>query len=405
MAIYSYKGLSKSGKEIKANISADNINTAKQKVKALGVMLIEIKEQTSRKKEGQSGFSFSLGKKVSVQDLSIMTRQLATLIKAKIQIVEALSALTDQVESPTLRVVLSEVRQKVNEGASLAKALSDYPKIFNSVYVNMVEAGETSGTLDIVLVRLADFTESQLKLRNKIKGAMTYPVVMLVFGLIMIGVIFVTVIPKITKIFVSMKKKLPLQTEICIAISHFLQDYWYVVIAFIIATYYAFNRYIKTKKGEERWHRFLLNAPLIGEIVTMINVSRFCSTLATLLNSSVPILVSLKIVKNLIPNVHIKKAIDKARDNVQEGASMAVPLKQSKLFPPMVTHMITLGERSGELQPMLKIVAENYDDQVDSKLNGLTSTLEPLMMIGMGGLIGFVVFSVVVPLMEVNSMR
>ena len=404
MPIYSYKGMNRTGKEVKSSINVESIAIAKQRVKAMGIMLIDIKEQRAEGTSG-SGSLLRLGGSVPVEDLAMMTRQLATLIKAKIQIVEALAALTDQVENASLRLVLSDLRSKVNEGASLAKSLQDHPKVFNSVYINMVEAGEASGTLEIVLLRLADFTESQVKLKNKIKGAMTYPVIMAVFGFVMMNVIFIFVIPKIAKIFISMKKELPFITEVCIWISNFLVNYWWLVIVMIVTTIWAVNKYIHTKNGQSNWHALQLKLPVLGMLIKMINVSRFCSTLGTLMNSGVPILTALTIVKNLIPNVHMKDAVEKARVSVSEGASIAAPLIQSGYFPALVTHMIKLGERSGELEPMLKIISENYEDQVQSKISGLTSILEPIMMICLGTAIGFIVFAVVIPMMNMNSLR
>lgn len=404
MPIYSYKGLDRSGKEVKNTLNTESIIAAKQKIKSMGIMLIEIKEQKAEGTRGKSSF-LKMGGTVPVDDLAMMTRQLATLIRAKIQIVEALAALTDQVDNPTLRLVLSDLRQKVNEGSSLAKALQDHPKVFNSVFINMVEAGEASGTLEVVLLRLADFTESQVKLKNKVRGAMTYPVLMGVFGFVMMNVIFIFVIPQIAKIFVSMKKELPLITKICIEISNFLVNYWLPFFAAIVLTIYLVHRYINTQSGQSKWHGLQLRLPLLGTVTKMVNVSRFCSTLGTLLNSGVPILTALNIVKNLIPNVHMKDAIEKARISVSEGASLTAPLMQSGYFPTLVTHMIRLGERTGELEPMLKIISENYEDQVQSKINGLTSVLEPVMMICLGGAVGFIVFAVVIPMMNLNSLR
>lgn len=404
MPIYSYKGMDRSGKEIKNTINIDSVASAKAKIKSMGIMLIDIKEQ---KAQGTSGGSSLLrfGGSVGVEDLAMMTRQLATLIKAKIQIVEALAALVDQVENPTLRLVLADLRQKVNEGASLAKALADHPKVFNSVYINMVEAGEASGTLEIVLLRLADFSEAQVKLRNKIKGAMTYPVIMGVFGFGMMNVIFIFVIPKMAKIFTSSKKELPLITKICIGISDFLTNYWWLMIAGILAVLYLGSKYINSPRGQSQWHSLQLKLPILGMLVKMINVSRFCSTLGTLMNSGVPILTALTIVKNLIPNIHMKEAVEKARISVSEGATLTGPLVASGHFPPLVTHMIRLGEKSGELEPMLKIISENYEDQVESKIGGLTSILEPIMMIGLGGAVGFIVFAVVIPMMDLNKVN
>lgn len=401
MAIYNYKGLDKSGSEVKGTVNTEGLAAAKSRVRALGVMLTEISEQTSGSVKKNASFTF--GSAVSIDDLSLMTRQLATLLRAKIQVVEAFTALVDQTENPNLKITLSEIRQKVNEGSSLAKALGDYPKIFDNVYVNMVDAGETSGTLEVVLLKLADFTEGQLKLRNKIKSAMTYPVVMMAAGGGMIGIIFVFVIPKITKIFISMKKTLPLQTQICIWISNFLISYWWLLIIAGVLGWQAFKKWKATPAGRSKFDAVILKLPVVAEIVTMINVSRFCSTLATLLQSGVPILVSMKIVSNLISNVHMKKAIEDSRQSVSEGASLTGPLIRSELFPPMVTHMIKLGEKSGELEPMLQIVAENYEDQVNTKLSGLTSVLEPIMMVVMGLVVAFIIFSVVVPLIDLNN--
>ena len=403
MAIYIYKGLDKSGSEVKGTVNSEGMAAAKTRVRGMGIMLTEISEQTSGTMKKNANFSF--GNTVSIGDLSLMTRQLATLLRAKIQVVEAFTALVDQTDNPNLKITLSEIRQKVNEGSSLAKALSDYPKIFDNVYVNMVEAGETSGTLEVVLLKLADFTEGQVKLRNKIKSAMTYPVVMMGAGGMMIGIIFIFVIPKITKIFITMKKTLPLQTQICIWISNFLTGYWWLILILGFAGWAAFKKYIETPAGKSKWHAAILKMPIIAEIVTMINVSRFCSTLATLLQSGVPILVSMKIVSNLISNVHMKRAIEVSRTSVSEGASLTGPLVRSELFPPMVTHMIKLGEKSGELEPMLQIVAENYEDQVNTKLSGLTSVLEPIMMVMMGLVVAFIIFSVVVPLIDLNSIK
>ncbi|MCR9204552.1 MAG: type II secretion system inner membrane protein GspF [Halobacteriovoraceae bacterium] len=399
MALFNYKGLDRTGKDVKGNITSESLNQAKTKIKSMGIMLVDIKEQKSKSK----GSGFSFGDSVNVEDLSLMTRQLATLTKAKIQIVESLSALMDQTENEKLRVILSEVRGKVNEGTSLAKALGDYPKVFDNVFVNMVDAGEQSGNLELVLIKLADFTEAQNKLKNQIKSAITYPIIMVGIGLIMFGIIFTVVIPKITKIFESTKKELPWMTKVCIFISDSFVNYWWAMIGGAFLSVVLFRRYIATKKGEAWWHALLLKMPIVGELSTMINVSRFCSTLATLMNSGVPILTAMSIVKNLIANVHMAGAVEQSRVQIKEGGSMAQPLKESGYYPTMVTHMITLGEKSGELEEMLLIVSENYEDQVNNKLNGLTSVLEPIMMVGMGLAVGFVVFAVVIPMMELNS--
>jgi general secretion pathway protein F len=403
MPLYEFKGMNSAGKEVKDSVNSDSLASAKQRVRSMGIMLMEIKEKKSKQSKGS--VSFSIGSGVSVEDLAMMTRQFSTLVKAKIQIVEALNALSEQVENPTLSLVLGEVKQDVNEGSSLADALKKHSKIFDNVYVNMVGAGEASGTLEVVLLRLADFTEAQMKLKNKIKGAMLYPMIMGFFGTVMMLIIFMFVIPKITKIFISMKKELPLPTQVAIGISSFLQNYWWLALILLVGGIYFLRRYINTEKGRRKWDTMMLSLPVVGNITRMVNVSRFCSTLATLLNSGVPILTALNIVMNIIQNVVMQEAVAGAKENVSEGSSMVGPLKESGQYPAMVTHMITLGERSGELEPMLKIISENYEDQVESKLNGLTAILEPVMMVALGVAVAFIVAAVVVPMMDMNSVK
>ena len=401
MPVYAYKGITKLGKEVKSTISSDSVSQAKIQVKSKGIMLLEIKEQAV--KSNSSFLSGLTSKKVSVEELALMTRQFATLIGAKIQVVEALRALGDQVDTPMLKTVLGQVRQDVNEGSSLANSMGKHPNVFNNIYVNMVEAGEASGTLDVVLLRLAEFSESQVKLANKVKGAMTYPMLMGVMGTLGMGVIFTVVIPKMTKIFIKAKIELPTITKITVAISNFLLSYWWTLIIAAFVLYIAFMKHIKSQSGKRVWDSIVLKVPVIGKLIKMINVERLCSTLGTLLNSGVPILTALKIVKNLVPNIHLKENIEEARINVSEGGMMTTPLIESGNFPSMVTHMMSLGEQSGELEPMLDIISENYSEQVESNLAGLTALLQPIMVIFLGIAVGVIVMSVVIPMMKMGE--
>ena len=404
MPLYTYHAINSSGVQIKGSLNADSIIQAKQKIKSGQMILTKIQEQTS-----SSSKSFSLLKifksRISVEDVSLMTRQLSTLIKAKVQLVDALSALIDQTENEELQIILAQVRQSVNEGSSLAKSLKNHPKIFNHIYINMVDAGEASGRLDVVLLRLADFTEAQVRLRSKLRSAMTYPTLMAVFGFAMFNLIFILVIPRIARIFESTKKELPLQTKICIEISNFLQSYWWLVLITIVISFTLFKKYISTKSGTYQWHKIQMRLPILSGLIKMINVSRFCSTLTTLLNSGVPILASLNIVKNLISNTLMKDAIENARNDVSEGLSMAGALKANGHYPAIVTHMISIGEKTGELGPMLHIISQNYEQQLESKISGLTSILEPIMMVVIGLMTGFIVFSVIAPMMNLNSLN
>ena len=410
MAIFSYKGIDSKGKEVASTITCETEILAKQRLKAQGIKLMSLTEKkvgTSNKGGGSSNskpFSF-LQKKVSVNDLALMTRQFATLVKARIQIVESLSALINQVDNEHLKSVIADVKTRVNEGTSLGKALAQHKDVFDNVYINMVEAGEASGTLDVVLVKLAQFKESQMKLKNKISGAMMYPMLMGTAGSAVLCLIFIFVVPQFANMLKSQKKQLPLVTEYTMAVSTFLQGYWWATIIGIGVALFFFLKYIKTPHGERRWHRFLLTVPIGGNIVKMINVGRFSSTLSTLLTSGVPILSAMTIVKNLVPNVWMQDAIDKSRAAISEGSSLTGPLIESGYFPTMVTHMIKLGESSGELENMLNIISDNYQDEVDNKIAGLTSLLEPIMILIMAVVVFIVVLSVLLPMLEMMNVR
>lgn len=403
MAMYEYKALDASGKQIKGIIEADSSKTAKAKLKKNGLFLTEIHEKNLASKAKSGSGSAGLFNRVKVADVSLATRQLASLIKAKIPLVDALSALIEQTEVEKLKVIFSNIRQDVNEGSSLAKALSKHPKAFSNIFVNMVEAGESSGTLELVLLRLADFLESQVKLQGKILSALMYPALMMLAAFTLIFGIFMFVIPKIVGIFESMNKPMPLQTQILIAISNFLQNYWWFVGAASVIGFMFFLSYIKTSKGRRKWDQFKLNLPVIGPLVRMIAVARFSSTMSTLLNGGVPILTAMNIVKNVVGNTLIAEAINDAKENVTEGQSVAEPLKRSKQFPPLVIHMITIGEKTGELPQMLQNVSATYEEQVAVKIEGLTSLLEPAMIIFMGVVVGGIVASIFVPLIQLND--
>jgi len=403
MPLYDYKALSTDGKVIKGLIEADSVKNARLKLKKQGLMATDMVEKDNAKKRGRAGASL-FGNRVNQADIANMTRQLASLVKANIPLVDAISALVDQLESAGLKNVLSQVRESVNEGSSLAKALALHPNVFDNIFINMVEAGESSGTLGLVLLKLADLKEAQTRLKRKIVGGMTYPAVMLLVAVgVLIG-IFVFVIPKLEQIFVSMNKALPFTTEMLITMSRFTVTWWPAMIIGSGGAFALFIRYINTTGGREKWDRFKLNAPIFGKITRMIGVNRFASTMSTLLGSGVPILSAMSIAKNLVENVHLARAIENARSNITEGQSIAEPLKRSGEFPPLVIHMISIGEKTGELPAMLKNVADSYDEQVSTAIDAMTSLLEPAMIVFMGGTVGFIVVSVIMPLMEMSNL-
>lgn len=402
MPLYSYRGIERaSGKTIKGEVDAENSRMARLKLKKQGIYITEIEERTPETKQTKSTIGKIL-KRVKVQDLSILTTQLATLEKANIPLVEGLNALCNQLENEKLRIIISEVRDRVNEGSSLGDALAVYPKVFSNLYINMVRAGETSGTLPIVFKRLAEFLDYQVKLRSKIVGAMTYPIIMMIVGSGLIGFLFIAIVPKLVGVFTDIGQELPLVTKFVIGISNLLQSYWYVILILIALIIFLVRRWKRTEKGRFKWDTLMLKLPLAGRMTRMVNISRFTRTLSTLIGGGVPLLVSMDLVKNVVQNKVIFKAIAEARDSISEGQSIAKPLIASNQFPPMVTHMIAIGEKTGELEHMLVVVADAYDVQVETRITQLTSLLEPLMIIIMGGVVALIVVAMILPILQLQ---
>jgi general secretion pathway protein F len=302
-----------------------------------------------------------------------------------------------------MKRIVSDVRQRVNEGSSLADAMALHPKAFTTLFVNMIRAGESSGALEVVLVRLADFTESQARLRSKVVGTLTYPAAMLLIGTAILGILFTVVIPKVVKIFDETQVVLPWTTRALIATTSFIHDWWWALALLVAAAVYGVLRWRDTERGRAAWDRRVLRAPLFGPLLRQIAIGRFSRTLATLLKSGVPLLVSLDIVKNVVGNVRLAAVVDEARTAIQEGESIAAPLRRSGEFPPLVYHMVAIGERTGALEEMLTNVANAYESQVETKIGALTSLLEPIMIVGMGIAVAFIVFSILMPILQINT--
>ncbi len=407
MAVFEYKGINAGGKAVSGLVDSDSVPNAKGKLRKEGIFPTFVKEsqgEGSRSAAGGTSGISGFFSRISVQELSEMTRQLSTLVAAHIPLVEALAALVEQTENVKLKGMLSTVKDSVNEGSSLGNALEVHPKAFSALYINMVKAGEASGALDRVLLKLADFLEAQVRLKSKITTAMAYPVIMALIALIMILGLFTFIIPKITALFEGLNATLPLPTRILIGISRIISDYWFVVIALFALLYWAFQRYTHTENGRHRYHAFLLKVPVFGNLVRLIAISRFAGTLSTLLAAGVPLLNALHIVKNIVTNVILQNVIKEAASEIKEGSSLAAPLKRHGEFPPMLIHMISVGERVGNLEEMLARVSTSYDNQVESKISTLTSLLEPLIIVGMGGTIGFIVMAILLPLLNMNQL-
>jgi len=407
MALYEFNALNEAGKTVRGMREADSHKGLRSMLRKEGIFLVEVTSTATAKAAQAQSQDVDVRRffqgRVKSEDIAIATRQLATLVGAGIPLVEALTALVDQVEHPRLRRIFSQVKQRVNEGASLADALADHEKVFSNLFVNMIRAGEHSGALDIVLVRLADFTESQAKLRTKVVGALAYPAVMMIVATVIVTILFTSVIPKVTQIFADMNVVLPVYTRILIAASTFARDYWYVVLAGLTLVFVGTRAYLRTPDGKLRWHRTQLRLPVLGNLVRLLAVSRFSRTLATLLSSGVPLLVAMDIVRNIVSNLVLQGVIEKARDAIREGEPIAAPLKRSGEFPPLVYHMVAVGERSGQLEEMLKKVADTYDAQVEAKVAALTSLLEPIMIVAMGGGVAFIVASILMPILQMNT--
>lgn len=403
MALFEYKGLDKVGKNVRGTLDADNARTARARLKKDGIYVVDLKDKSrGTKKEKKKG---GHNKGVSVNDLSLMTRQLATLLKANIPLVDSLGAVAEQVENETLSEALADIKGNVNEGSPLHKSMRKYPKIFDKIYVSMCEAGEMSGTLDVILLRLAEFTESQNELNNKLKSAMMYPVLMTVFMLAMLAALFVFVIPKMVMVFESNPELvLPWYSVAVIDFSGMLVNYWHVIIASFVILGVSFKAWKSSPSGSSQWDAILLKIPVIGKLVRIVAVSRFTRTLSTLLSGGVPMLSAMQIVRNVVNNEVLATALDTARENISEGESIAGPLKKSGQFPPIVIHMINIGEKTGELENMLTQVSDAYDFQVKTEVEGLTSLLTPVMLILMGCVIGVIVFAIMIPVFEMSGL-
>jgi len=420
MPVFEYRGLTPAGKQVKGLLEADSSRALRQQLKRSGVFLTDVLAEreaagprrangtaVAQPKPSLGSRDVQLGKllrgRVNSDDVAIFTRQLSTLLHAGVTLIDALTALVDQTEKERLKRIISEVKTRVNEGSSLADGLAQHGKIFNSLYVNMVRAGEASGALDAVLARLADFTEGQAKLRQKVLGTLIYPVIMSIIGSGILALLMTVVVPKVTKIFESMKVTLPWTTRLLIFTSNVLANWWWVLFPLLAGGVVAFIRWKNGPKGRPTWDRFVLRAPVFGSLVRMLAISRFSRTLATLLRSGVPLLTAMDITKNVISNGVLSGVVENARDAIREGESIAGPLKRSGEFPPLVHHMIAIGERTGQLEEMLLNVADSYENQVSVRIGALTALMEPLIIVAMGVAVAFVAFSILMPILQLNT--
>jgi len=411
--VYEYKGFDKRGKAVGELREADSAKALRGLLRKDGIMVTQLTQSGGSGKKGKGAkkgsvlnreFKFSALQRINVDDIAVATRQLATLLQAGVPMVESMTALIDQVENSAFKNILAQIKTDVNEGLALHQGMEKHPKVYDHIFVNMVRAGESSGTLDIVLERLADFKEGQARLKSQMISAMIYPVIMLLVAMVVMAILFIVVVPRITKIFENSSAQLPWTTRILIALSDFAASYWWLILIVSVVSVVFGRRWFRTEKGKKVWDRLSLQIPVFGPLFRMVGVARFARTLGTLLSSGVSLLVSLDITKAVVNNDVLAKAIDATRDAVREGEEIAPPLKRSKQFPPMVTHMIAIGEKSGQLEDMLHRVAVSFEERSDARMKGLTALLEPVMIVGMAVGVGFVVFSIMMPILEMNTL-
>lgn len=405
MPVYEYRGVTHGNRVARGLIDADSSRAARLKLRAEGIFPTAISEGHTRGVGSETLARLRLPqiRRVSDLDLALFTRQLATLIGAGVPLVDSLSALTEQVENERLKKVAGRVRASVNQGSSLADALGEHSHVFSDLYCGMTRAGESSGALPVVLERLAEYIEGQMELRNKMTNAMIYPMLMIGLSSIVAGVLLVKVIPSITRLLEDLDQPLPLATVVVIAASEFLRSWWMAIGLSFVGLLAIGNRVIHTERGRFAWDRLRLRLPVIGRTIRYVAIARFSRTLATLLGGGLRIVQAIDIAKVVAANAIIGQALERARDAITRGTSIAAPLRQSGEFPAMVTHMVAVGEASGELPEMLAKVADTYDEMVDNSLERLTALMGPFLLILVAGVVVMIILSTLLPLLNLTA--
>jgi general secretion pathway protein F len=404
--VYAYKGVTTAGKPARGHVDAESVKGARLRLRRDGIYPTEIAEGRAERAAPAVVRRFAMRMpslhRISALDLAIATRQAATLLGAGIPLVESLRALTEQVENPRLKGVYGQVREHVNEGASFADALAA-SGVFPDLYVSMVRAGEAGGALEQVLERLADYMESQVRLRNKVGSILIYPFVMFGFACVVVGALVTVVLPQITQLLESLDQPLPFYTRWIIGASNFTRNWWWAMGLVGVALAIGFRAAVRTARGRARYDRVVLRLPVVGRLARLIAISRFARTLSTLLAGGLPIIRALHTAGEVAGNTVLAEAIDAARLSITEGASVARPLRASGEFPPLVTHMIEVGEQSGALEAMLAKVADTYEEQVETAVTRLTALLEPFLILVMVGIVLVIILATLVPLLQVTS--
>jgi type IV pilus assembly protein PilC len=395
MPAYAWKGKNRHGDLQEGVIVADSRDGASATLKRNGIAVIQVKSQLAASTK-------SLGK-VKPKELAIFTRQFSVMIDAGLPLVQCLEILGAQQTDKGFQKIIAAVRSDVEQGATLQTALSKHPKAFNDLYVNMVGAGEAGGILDLILQRLSGYIEKSVKLTGKVKGAMTYPITVIVIAAVVVAIIMVKVIPVFSAMYEGMGSSLPFPTQVCIMMSNVVIHYSYILVIFGFLVYMGIKQYYKTSGGHLAIDTLILRIPVVGEMLRKVAVARFCRTLGTLTSSGVPILEGMEITARTAGNMVIQNAIMKSREAVEQGRNIAGPLAETKVFPPMVIQMVGVGEATGALDAMLSKVADFYEDEVDNAVAAMTSMMEPLIIAILGGVIGFIVVAMYLPIFNLAN--
>jgi type IV pilus assembly protein PilC len=400
MPTYEYIVKDKTGKQSKGRLDADSKEIVVQQLRDQGFFVSQVQEAAAAKPQKRGGFR--LRRKVGLKDLSIFCRQFATMINAGVSLVRCLDVLEQQTNSVNLKEIIREIQTEVEGGATLSRSMAQYPRVFSNLAIGLVRAGEVGGVLDDTLDRLAGFLEKDMELRRKVKAAMTYPVIVMIVatGIVLFLVTFI--LPKFIDLFKELGvQEFPLPTLLLMKASHFLTSKWWICLIVLVLSWIAFNRIKATKTGRRYYDIVKLKVPVFGSLNHKISVARFARTLSTLLSSGVPILQAMETVAGTVDNTIIAEAILLSRTAIREGDTIGDPLAQSRMFPPMVVQMIAIGEETGQLDSMLAKVADFYEGEVESSLESLTSALEPVMIVFLGFVVGFIVISMFLPLVAI----
>ncbi|MCG7584377.1 type II secretion system inner membrane protein GspF [Photobacterium sp. OFAV2-7] len=403
MAAFEYKALDSKGRQKKGVLEGDTARQIRQQLREQGLIPIDVVQAHEREKKKASG-GFQLRRGISTTELSLITRQLATLVQASMPLEECLKAVAEQSEKPRLKNMLLAVRSRVVEGYTLSDSMAEYPHIFDQLFRAMVAAGEKSGHLDTVLNRLADYTENRQQMRSKLQQAMIYPTMLTLVAVSVVAFLLATVVPKIVDQFVQMGQQLPTITEVLLAASNFVQNWGVVVLIAIVSMVMLLKAALRKPDFRLRWDRWVMGLPVIGKVARGLNTSRFARTLSICTSSAIPLLDGMKVASDVMTNTWVNKQVLEAADKVREGASLRVSLEQTKLFPPMMLHMIASGERSGELEQMLTRAADNQDRDFESLVNMALGIFEPLLIVAMAGIVMFIVIATLMPIIALNNM-